>query len=277
MGAPRRRASGSCRHRVAGAAVPGQFICPRRVDRLGRRAERPDLPADLSSSRHVARRGICRVARTDSGGRFGRGNRGDRPPDSNAHEPTFGRADDRQRPRAERRAATRPPAQVPRDGAVLPQRRTDLPRLLHVLLPVAAVRRHGGTEVRRALVRRARRLPRAESLGHRRADHRRRPAGHERSLARSICRAAPRPRARACAEHPHRDQIRRLLAPALRHRPGCGRAASLVREGRPIGPQPRIDGALQPPTRDSAPEAHVERTGSLDVSSSVYQYIFRKR
>ncbi len=41
-------------------------------------------------------------------------------------------------------------AQVPRDGAVLPRPGPDLPRLLHVLLPLGAVRRHGGAEVRAA-------------------------------------------------------------------------------------------------------------------------------
>ena len=46
-------------------------------------------------------------------------------------------------------AAGRGAAQVQRNGAVLSQRRADLPCLLHVLLPLAAVRGHGRAEVRR--------------------------------------------------------------------------------------------------------------------------------
>ena len=41
-------------------------------------------------------------------------------------------------------------AQVPRDGAVLREPGPDLPRLLHLLLPLAAVRGAGGAEVRDA-------------------------------------------------------------------------------------------------------------------------------
>ena len=70
--------------------------------------------------------------------------------DPDAHEPAPGRPDDPQRAARERRPAQGPAAQVQGDRAVLPQRRPDLPRLLHLLLPLAAVRRHGRHEVRRA-------------------------------------------------------------------------------------------------------------------------------
>ena len=68
-----------------------------------------------------------------------------------------------QRPAARRAAVAGAAAQVPRDGPVLSRPGPDLPRLLHLLLPVGAVRGHGGSEVPGPGDGRSRRLPARQS------------------------------------------------------------------------------------------------------------------
>src|SRR5690606_33129755 len=77
----------------------------------------------------------------------------------------------------ERRGPARAPAQVSPDRAVLPRPGPDLPRVLHLLLPLGSVRRPRGPQVRRPRGRPAGRGPAPAPRGHRRAVHRRRPAG----------------------------------------------------------------------------------------------------
>ena len=70
--------------------------------------------------------------------------------------------------RRERRGAT---AQVRGNGPPLPQQRADVPRVLHVLLPLAAVRRHRRPEVRDEAGRGAYSLSARAAARERRAHH----------------------------------------------------------------------------------------------------------
>ena len=144
-----------------------------RPHRLGRGARRPDLPPGLPAGGHAARRGRA-ADRRPAGPRRARGGgaRG-RARGADPAEPASRRAAGPQHPRPRRRAAARGPAQVPGDRAGLPQAGPDLPRVLHLLLPVGAVRgrarpqdgdrRHGPGH----------RLPAAAPRGDERPDHRR--------------------------------------------------------------------------------------------------------
>ena len=228
-GRPRRR---------PGAAVQVQPLRHGPPDRLGSRAGRSDVPAHLPATRDVAA-GALRPHRLAARARRGQrraARGGERDP---AHaEPAPRRPDGAQRAHAARQATDGHAAQVPRDGAVLPQPGADLPRLLHVLLPLAAVRRHGRPQVRDARRRVAARVRRGASRGQRHPLHRRRPADHEDAhparLHRAAAGAGPRP------EHlddSHRLEGARLLAAAPDFRRRRRRAAG------PVPPRRRLRAA----------------------------------
>ena len=125
------------------AAVPGVAVRARRAHRLVAGARRPDVPARLPPGRHAARRARAGAGRR----RTPRAARRARPGRPRARHPQPAQPAPRRaavveragRPR--RPPPRRHPAQVPRDGALLPLARADLPRLLLLLLPVGPVRR----------------------------------------------------------------------------------------------------------------------------------------
>ncbi len=208
-------AAGSNPGCLACAAVSRQRIRARPADRLGPHPGRSDLPPDLPAPRHAARARIRAAARPGAAQERRRRHRQAGAPDPHAHEPAPGGPDDAQRPARQRRAPERPAAQVQGNGAVLPEFGPDLPRLLHLLLPLAAVRRHGRHEVRCPRMQRTGGLPENPSGRDRRPDHRRRPDDHEYAFAGRIPRAAAGAGTGAHPEHPHRHQVGRLLAAAL--------------------------------------------------------------
>ena len=70
--------------------------------------------------------------------------------DPDADEPASEWPDGAQRADRGRRRAPGVPAQISRDRAVLPTGRADVSRLLHLLFPLASVRRHRAPQVRHA-------------------------------------------------------------------------------------------------------------------------------
>ena len=124
-----RRSARSGRGGFPGPSVSRQCLCAGGTDRLGQCAGRSHLPADLSPSGHVARAGVRRDTRPAVGGRVRSRDTAARACHSHAHEPASGRPDDAQRAATGRGAAGRGAAQVQRNGAVLSQRRADLPCL----------------------------------------------------------------------------------------------------------------------------------------------------
>lgn len=92
-------------------------------------------------------------------------------------QPAPVRPEGAQRPHPGGRRDRRAPAQVPRDGPVLPEPGPDLPLVLHLLLPLGPVRRGRGPALRGARPERPHLLPRLPPRRHRRAGDRWRPDG----------------------------------------------------------------------------------------------------
>ena len=230
-------------------ALPGQRLRHRRADRLGSRAGRPDVPADLPAARHAQGRRARRDDRPAAQGRSPRRDQGGGPPHPARPQPPPGWPEVDERAQARGHRGRRDAAQVPRDGAVLPVGGPGLPQLLHLLLPLAAVRRPGRHEVRRQGGGPHDRLPQEAPRGEQRAVHRRRPDGHEDQGLPPLHRAAAAARARPHRQHPHRHQGDGLLARPLRHRRRRRRPDEAVRRGPQRRPQPVGHGPLQPPRR----------------------------
>ena len=148
------RAGGAGRQRTAGgpggghsASVSHQRVRRRAAHRLGCGAGRPDLPAGFPTGRHAPGRG--RRARSPAcwPGR-------PRRPRSARPRTPCGSGSTRippgqlalNIPDAGRRAAARGPAQISGNRAGVPQTGADLPRLLHLLLPVGPVRGRAGPQ-----------------------------------------------------------------------------------------------------------------------------------
>ena len=150
------------------------------------------------------------------------------------------------------RAAARRAAQVPRDRPGLPQTGSDVPRLLHVLLPLGPVRRRAGPQDgdRRHVT------GDAYLRSHREVTsvlvHRRRPDDHGICRAAPLRRAAARPEPGAHRVDPDRHQVAGLLAAAVPDRPRRRRHAAVVRRGRRRRQDAGADGALLAPARARA-------------------------
>ena len=187
-----RRAAGRS-GRGDGTPVPGQCLRHREPDRLGRGAGRPDLPPGFSPARHAARGRRAAAGRHDQRRSTRGGPARRRPRDPDAAQPAPGRAAAAERAEPARPAAARPAAQVPGDRAVLPPAGPDLPRVLHLLLPLGAVRGRAGTEDGHRRHRNAGRLPWRAPGGDQRPDHRRGSDDHGRAGAAALRRAAARP------------------------------------------------------------------------------------
>ena len=132
-----------------------------------------------------------------------------------AAQPAPGRAAAAERAEPARPAAARPAAQVPGDRAVLPPAGPDLPRVLHLLLPLGAVRGRAGPEDGHRRHRHAGRLPRRAPGGDQRPDHRRGSDDHGRAGAAALHRAAARPAPGSRGIDQDRHQVAVVLAAAV--------------------------------------------------------------
>ena len=235
-----------------GAPVPDEFLRHREPDRLGRGSGRPGLPPRFPPAGHAARGRRAAAGPPDRNRGAGGGAARRRARDPDAAQPAPGRAVAAERAEPARQAAARPAAQVPGDRAVLPPAGPDLPCVLHLLLPVGAVRGRAGPEDGHGRHRRAGRLPRPAPGGDQRPDHRRGSDDHGRAGAAALPRAAARSAAGSPGVDQDRHQVAVVLAAAVRHRSRRRRDAAAVRRGGRLGPDARADGALLPSARARA-------------------------
>jgi hypothetical protein len=121
--------------------------------------------------------------------------------DSGSHEPTPRRAAGAEGAFGGGRAGARHSPQISRDRVVLPEPRSNLPRLLQLLLSLASVHRSGGVAFRGRRGRTACRLP-ADSAGReQRAVHGRRSADRAHARAAALHRAVASGGSRTRDEH----------------------------------------------------------------------------